>query len=215
MDDIFTSEKIDILRKYESIFLKDLSTYRAVHSISTMYTAIELAKLMGENLWEAALAGLLHDSAKELKVEDYPEFWETADLEYITASTITHGPLGAYLLEDKFALKNERIYNAIYYHTTLREDVDNLDVIVYLADKAEPSREYEGVNKIRKLWKKDINKALIKAIKLSIKKLDSKGFTAHPETLKLLAKLKEARNIEDTMKGDESSEAFIERDPAG
>ncbi len=190
---IFSSEQIDYLQEIERLMIPELSSYRAVHSINTMYQAIYIADLMGEDRWTAALAGLLHDCAKEINPSRYPQFLKNADKSFISAPSITHGPLGAYILDEKFKVNSEEIYNSIYYHSTLRKDFTKLDAIVYLADKTEPSRTYSEVEKFRKILDEDWLKALKKIVKSNIEKLEDRGKEVHPNTLEALERIKKLR----------------------
>jgi len=53
----------EIKRKLESV----LSPKRFEHSLGVMDTAINLAEKYGGNVEKAALAGILHDCAREIK----------------------------------------------------------------------------------------------------------------------------------------------------
>ena len=190
LEDIFTAKQIDQLQDYERVMLPHLSTYRAMHAVNTMYQAIYVAEKIGYDLWEAAVAGLLHDCAKEMNPKNYPDFLDWVDKSYIESEDLTHGPLGAYLLQPMFAIANPRIYDAIYYHTTLREDFSQLEGILYLADKSEPSRTFSGVEKIRAKIEQDPKKALKKAIKNNNAKLEKRGKKVHPFTIDALQAFK-------------------------
>ena len=184
LNKIFSAEQIKELREYERILFSLLSTYRVGHCVNVMYKAIDIAEIMGEDLFTAAVAGLLHDSAKEIKPSDYQDFLDKADASYVEIDKITHGPLAAYLLEPMFGINDENIYNSIYYHSTLRGDLSNLDAIVYLADKTEPARKYNGVKKIRKLIKKnDIKEALLLSLKLNADNLANNRQKAHKNSV--------------------------------
>lgn len=190
---IFSGAKIDYLQDLERIIIQNLSTYRAVHSINTMYQAIYIAQRMDYDLWTAALAGLLHDSAKELKAEDYPEFMQYMQEKYpslLQAPALIHGPLAVYLMQKKLNIDDEEIHHAIFFHTILDRQVSPLDKIVYLADKTEASRGYPGVDDIRKLLDKDVNEALLLAIDLATKRLEEKGGSIHPNTRAAIKQIK-------------------------
>ncbi|MGI6777565.1 MAG: HD domain-containing protein [Acetivibrionales bacterium] len=49
---------------------KALTPGRFVHSIAVMETAVKLAEKYGLDCEEAGIAGLLHDCARDLKVEE-------------------------------------------------------------------------------------------------------------------------------------------------
>lgn len=191
LNKIFSEEQINELREYERKLFSLLSTYRVGHCVNVMYKAIDIAETMGEDLYTAAVAGLLHDSSKEIKTSDYQDFLDKADASYVEIDKITHGPLAAYLLEPMFGISDENIYNSIYYHSTLRGDLSKLDAIVYLADKTEPARKYNGVKKIRKLIKKnDIKAALLLSLKLNADNLANNRQKAHKNSVAAYNKIR-------------------------
>ena len=99
----------NIIEKEKSIvdYIKNnLSLNRYNHSISVAITAVNLATYHNDNTYDAKIAGLLHDMAKELSVDE--QFRSIKNYGYIlnehdiNNKAIIHGFLGAYMAKDLF-----------------------------------------------------------------------------------------------------------------
>ena len=101
-----------------------------------------------------------------------------------------HGIVGAILVREKYHF-NKDMVNAIYYHTTGRPNMSDLEKIVYLADKIEPGKNYQGIEEERHLAYQDLDKAVILCLETKIKKLTSEGKPIHQDTIKTLNYFKE------------------------
>ncbi len=141
-----------------------LSEKRYNHSIGAMKEAGELAKIYGENQEEARIAGLLHDIAKEsIKITEKNEIFNFLNKHDMPADEIEkdnigllHAKMGAIIAKEEFGV-SKKVQNAIKYHTTGNVNMDLFAKIIYLADKIEENRCYDGVDEIRELAKKRRN----------------------------------------------------------
>ena len=151
---------------------KDIGIERYNHSVNVMNTSGELAKFYNCSVEEAEIAGLLHDCGKFsdkikiLKMVD--EFDIILDNIMKINTALVHGPLGVAIAKTKYNISNPDILNAIYYHTTGRENMSLLEKIVFIADLIEPSRNFCGVEEMRELAYEDIDEALILALDRNI-----------------------------------------------
>lgn len=96
---------------------------------------------MPEEREAAAIAGLLHDSAKLMRPPDLLSYCEAHhvpldELDRRTSQTL-HAFAGAELVRETFGIGNSEILNAIRYHTTGRIGMSRVEKIVYVADKIE------------------------------------------------------------------------------
>lgn len=164
-----------------------LSPKRFIHSINVMKTAIELSKNYGVDTEKAAIAGLLHDCAREIKGEQVFELCRRFNIEtdYITQAQpeLLHGPIGSYLAKIEYGVEEPDILRAISRHTTGHENMEMLDKIVFIADYIEPNRNFPGVEDARKEANTNIDRALIMALNKTIKHVMTKGAMIHPETV--------------------------------
>ena len=182
---------------------KSIGKKRLNHSIGVMETAINLANVYNYEKEKARIAGLLHDCAKFRdplyllkRVNDFGIILD--EIMYVNKELI-HGPLGAKIAEHEFNIKDPEILDAIAYHTTGREDMALLEKIIYIADYIEPSRSFVGIEVIRGLAVKDLDKSIRMAMDNTIKYLTDKHKLIHIDTLKarnyLLLKEKSEINV--------------------
>ncbi|WP_299144077.1 bis(5'-nucleosyl)-tetraphosphatase (symmetrical) YqeK [uncultured Dialister sp.] len=179
-----------------------LSPKRFRHSRGVAETARHLAEKYGADAHKAYAAGWVHDCAKELSLTEMQHIVQEAGIKadkYLLSSrALLHGPAGSVLTETKYGISDRDIQSAVYFHTTGHPDMTLLEKIIFLADYIEPSRDFPGVDKLRKLAEIDLDEALLAAYDSTISHLlDQKAyiydltFTGRND---LILKLKEKTN---------------------
>lgn len=146
-----------------------LSEKRYQHTLNVKKMAVKLARRYGVNEEKAALAALLHDAAKEIPKEEmkawmaqYPQYAEGGENRPIP---VWHGVCAAILARTEWGVTDEAVLSAIACHTAGKPGMTKLDKIVYLADMTSKERDWPGVNKLRKLEMKDLDAAMLAALK--------------------------------------------------
>lgn len=132
--------------KYHEFLRAHSKPSRLVHTVGVEITAKRYAEKTGANVQKAMFAALLHDNAKYLSKEDYPDFKCDEDV----PEPIIHQFLGAYVAEKVLGVEDAEVLNAIKWHTTGRPDMGLLEKIIYTADLLEPGRKFPGVDLLRK-----------------------------------------------------------------
>lgn len=164
-----------------------LSSSRYIHSLGVSEMAKRLAEKYGADPEKAELAGLVHDCAKDMSLEDMQKVAEEGhfaiDPHMHDSKAILHGPAGAVLAKKIYGIKDEDVLSAIYYHTTGAANMTVLQKIIFLADYIEPSRDFPGVDKIRKAAEKSLYKGMITAYKSTISHLLDQKAYIYPLTL--------------------------------
>ena len=84
---------------------------------------------------------------------------------------LLHCYLGRIVANKEYGVNDEEILDAIEFHTTGRINMTDFEKIIYLADKTEDKRDYDGVDEIRRLSKINLNKAIVKSLDDTIKYL--------------------------------------------
>ncbi len=165
-----------------------LSPRRFRHSLGVMNTAIELAARYKEDVEKAAIAGLLHDCARDIRGEEAfircQKVGIIPDQVARVQPELLHGPLGARLAELEFGVTDPDILRAIHYHTTGYENMDALSKIIYISDYIEPGRSFEGVEDIRREAFFNINRAMLMALNKTVIHILEKGSLIHCDTVK-------------------------------
>lgn len=164
-----------------------LTEKRYNHSIGVMNTAVEMAEHFGADVEKTRIAALLHDCAKNYSSSEMFELCERYNviLDDITRSSrgLIHGFLGAVIAEKYYGVTDPEIYDAIYYHTIGKPDMSLITKIIYIADGIEPSRNFEGVDRIRDMVYEDIDRALVLQIDYTIRSVINKGGLLHTNTI--------------------------------
>lgn len=169
-------------------FLKqNLSHRRYEHSLNVSMTAERLAKLYGCDIYKAKLAGMVHDCAREMDKEILIRYIKeegiAADDITLSVRELLHGPAAVHICRSIFDIQDEDVLNAVRYHTTGKENMSILEKIIYISDFIEPRRNFEGVEELRRLAEKNIDKTLLKALDLSIEYVISRKGLIHTDTV--------------------------------
>ena len=158
-------EKLELLRNR-------LSKKRFVHSMNVADESYRLSFIYGENPDKAYLAGLLHDICKELPPEEQREMVMKSGLsvtrEELLSPPLWHAIAGAWYVRESLKVSDPDIINAIRFHTVGRAGMSRLEEIVYMADLTSADRTYKDVDRMRKIARNDLNKAMLEALKFSI-----------------------------------------------
>ncbi len=156
---------------------------RRAHSIRVACLAASKAVKLKMDERKAITAALFHDCAKNLPADSpylkgfsLPTEWGAVPKE------VVHQFAGAYVAEHTFGVADEDILNAIRYHTSGRENMSDLEKLVFLADMLEEERSYEGVDRLRELFGKDLDECLKTALCETLVFLRKKGGEIYPLT---------------------------------
>ncbi len=158
------------------------------HSKRVQDEAVKLAARLGADVHRAAVAGILHDCARDMGYEELLnkacEFGIILDSVTLNSPSIIHAVIGPEIAGREFGIKDTDILNAIRYHTTGRENMSLLEKIVFIADAVEPARSYPGVDKIRALLAVDIDKAVLQSLDNTLSYLVNECRPVHLDTVK-------------------------------
>ena len=178
------------MENFEKIFeivKNTLSDKRFYHSVCVMNRAIEYAKIYGEDIEKAKIAGILHDIAKEVPKEERilnaEKYGVKLDKIEKNSTGLIHSKVAAKIAESELEL-GEEICNAIAYHTTGRENMTMLEKIIYIADYTSEDRKYEDTMYLYELAKKDIDAAIIYGLKKTINLRIKENKLLHIDTVK-------------------------------
>lgn len=142
-----TSEEIVAKEK------NNMDTKRFEHCIGVSETSRKLAELNDYDPNKAALAGFIHDYAKQVPNDRFIEIIKTQDFDQDLLNynrAIWHGIVGSYIIEQELKISDPEILTAIKRHTTADTEMTTLDKIVFVADFIEPHRDFPGVEQARK-----------------------------------------------------------------
>lgn len=132
-----------------------VSEKRFEHIKSVAKTAKQLGEVYGCDAQKCRLAGILHDWDKGLsneeeiaKAKKYHLDGEISEFVINEMPQLLHGPTAAAELHERFANFPEDVLHAIDVHTTACLEMNDLDMILYIADAIEPTRQYPELEEI-------------------------------------------------------------------
>ena len=200
----------------EGLVSPDVEKYIAEHSLYSVDGAEEVKKTLSERRWkhtvrvavmsaenctrynvsekDAITAALFHDCAKELS-KDSPLI-SGCEISSDVPPPVVHQFTGAYIAEHIYGVKDEKILNAIKYHCSGRENMSPLEKLIYLCDMLEEGRDFDGVQELRNIFKKDKDRALYCALKRQLNYLNSSGYVVYSLTQSAYDYLEEHKNDE-------------------
>lgn len=174
--------------EFEARALELVDKKRRAHVIGCAELAAKLARALGADERAAWRAGILHDCTKRLKTDEQlkscAEYGIIINQSDIESPLVLHAYTAAELSRREFGLSDEEC-SAIRWHTTGHADMTQLEKTVYLADCIEPTRDYPGVGKLRKLAEKDAEAAVIAAAARTIAHLAEQNRPIHEKTIEM------------------------------
>lgn len=161
---------------------KNLSKHRYDHTLRVKNMAIKLGEIYGLDLNKLEISALLHDCAKDMSKEDLERISRENNLieesEY-DFPKVLHSVVGAFIAKSKFKIEDEEILNGILYHTTGRANMSLFEKVIFVADKVEEGRDFEGAIELRSIAFKDLDETIISYFDMELTKIISKDKCIH------------------------------------
>lgn len=175
------------LAELRCVALSYLNPKRMVHVLGTEEEAVRLARRYGVDEREARTAALLHDCTKKLGIDEQLALCEQygvhLDAMQTWALKLQHAITGAEVARDVFGV-SDAVYEAIRWHTTGKADMTALEKVIYLADYIEPTRDFPGVEELRKAVYEDLDRGLLLGLQMSVQEMENWGNPVHEDTLR-------------------------------
>jgi predicted HD superfamily hydrolase involved in NAD metabolism len=163
-----------------------LSEKRYGHTLRVADTAAELARIHGLDEDRARLSALIHDAAREVEPGEFlrlAEEWSLLVGEPERQSPkLLHGTVAAELAKRELGVGDEGVLEAVRTHTTARPGMEPLALVLYVADKIEPARDYPSVERLRRLAKEDLRVAATESLRRAIDYNEGRGKDVHPSS---------------------------------
>lgn len=177
--------EIEEAYKYLNEHLKDT---RYIHTLGVVSVAKKLANLNGISEEKAELAALCHDIAKNMPKEEMLNLIKENNIKLSEDEKLSpqlwHSILAPIVAKRELAVEDEEILEATRWHTTGKENMSKLEKIIYIADMIEPSRNFEGVEEIRKQTIENLDKGVLAGLNHTIAFLLSQNALIDINTIK-------------------------------
>ena len=178
------------MEELEEAVIALMNPNRVAHVLGCRDTAVELARVYGENEVDAARAGLLHDITKAidgpLQLTLCAEYGIVLDTFSRSFPKTLHALTGSLVAQRIFG-ENENVVSAICHHTTGRANMTLLEKIIYIADYVEPNRDFPGVEEMRAMAYTDLDRAVLMGLESAVAHVRRQGQGLAPATLEALA----------------------------
>ena len=174
------------IKEYEEIIGRRMKSARFKHSKNVAKEAVRLARKYGADVKKAEIAGILHDATKETEGEEQMELIRRAGIELSeleqSSPKLWHAISGAAFVQVELGIDDQEIIDAIRYHTTGRAGMTLLDKVIFIADFISADRDFEGVDKLRKLAEKDLDEVVLEGMSFTMADLAQRKLTIAPDT---------------------------------
>lgn len=172
---------------YIECIRRKLSPERFAHSMGVEKTALAMAHRYGVDLMQTSTAALLHDYAKELPKQQLLELAEQYGIEidsvYRRSPGLLHGPVAAHLVREEFGIADELVLKAIQNHTVGAKGMSDLEKIIYLADILEETRDFCGIDIIRRATRHRLDAGMLVALTHTVSYTMERGLAVHPNSI--------------------------------
>lgn len=162
-----------------------LTEKRWQHTLGCCRTALALADRWGADKGDAMCAALLHDITKKLSDEEQLQLCRSYGIinAYSPAEfhNLIHADTAAALADHVFHMPPQ-VVRAVALHTLGDSRMTTLDKIINLADAIEPGRDYPGVDEIREMAVRDLDRALLMSLQGTLRHVASSGGTPNGRT---------------------------------
>jgi len=155
-----------------------LSPLRIPHVDACEIEALRLSERWGVNSDDAREAAILHDITKKLDFSQnmciIAEHGVALGKLGNHGEKLLHSITGALLAKSEFGV-SDAVADAIKWHTTGRAKMSMLEKVIYIADYIESTRDFPGVDELRKAAYENIDQAMIIGLKMTVSDLKSRG----------------------------------------
>lgn len=145
-------------KEFLQVLRTRLSEKKVTHCIFVAEYLASFSAAIGVDHDLAVSAGLLHDLCRQMGGESLilraREYRLPLSEEQCAKPVLLHGPVAAEECRRELGITDEAHYEAIYWHTTGRPGLGPLGQGLYLADFAEPGRQYPEAAQVRERLRK-------------------------------------------------------------
>ncbi len=174
------------IKDYEEIMAGRMKAARLKHSKNVAKEAVRLARKYGADEAKAELAGILHDATKETPEEEQMDLIRRAGIELTElerfSTKLWHAISGSAFAQVELGITDPEILSAIRYHTTGKAGMSLLDKVIFIADFTSAERDYEGVDRMRKVADRSLDEACLEGMSFTIADLAQRKITIAPDT---------------------------------
>ncbi len=133
--------------------------------------------------------GIVHDLAKEMPNDEKLAYCQKNHLQVDEIERLNpgllHGKIAAHMAKKEFGF-SEDLCSAIQYHTTAKENMSQLDKIMYVADMTSDDRQFSNKPYIVELGNKELDECVKYILKVGISQRMAQNKKIHLNSIKAL-----------------------------
>ncbi len=190
-----TQLRSELVQRIDAHNRAHLSQKRYDHVMSVARYATYLSSFHGIDAYDAYVGAIAHDCTKYLDDAGQLEYFEKNNISLSDSDRLSpkiwHQISGAHFARHTLGIENDDIINAVRYHTTGRAGMSPLEKLVCLADSIEPTRDYDGVENMRKVAKTSLDRALLLSFDRLVEYVKIRGLNMNETTLEARDNLRE------------------------
>lgn len=157
---------------------------RLKHTLGVYETAIKLAKHYLLDVEKIAIASIFHDYAKNDSIEEAKTILNSKIIrEYKEFPVMYHALSAAKQLEMIYHITDKDILDPIKSHIWGKPKMSMYEKVVFVADYAEPNRNFFDPYQIYELALKDIDLAVLKCMTLTLNYLEKQNVKPSQEQI--------------------------------
>jgi predicted HD superfamily hydrolase involved in NAD metabolism len=166
-----------------------LKPERFIHCEGTAKMAVIIAEKYSLDKRKAAVAGILHDCARELGASKAGYYIKKYKIKFDPVTKkipeLWHSLIGPYAAFEEFNIKDREILEAIKFHTAGNMHMGPIAKVLYIADYAEGHRKYYSSKKIRAkiITKISLDELLRLVLKYKLSYLIEEGKLIHKNSV--------------------------------
>lgn len=170
-------------------YLKNnLQEQRYNHVLGVAETAKQLARLNSVHEDIAEFAGLAHDVAKNMKIDEMKKIIDDNNIILSEVEernmSLWHSIIAPIVAREKLGIEDEEILSSLRWHTTGKENMTTLEKIIYIADMIEPTRNFDGLDELRNITFNNLDDGVLAGLTHTMKFLLDKNSLLDENTIK-------------------------------
>jgi len=183
---------MDYTGRIKNWLKENLTDERYNHSLGCADAAREIAKILNYSEEKAYLAGLVHDCAKSLPMDETMKLLKDNGIQLVCGEDenkkVLHAPAGTVVAKKQFEIDDNEVLSAIRWHTLGNSNMNTLEKIVFIADKIEPysrgANEYKNKLELLKT-PSGVDKIIFDCYSYTIKSLVDRKLYICPQTVEI------------------------------
>lgn len=162
-----------------------MSARRYAHTAGCEEMCAELACIHGAHEQIARICAIVHDVTREQDERQQLQLLSKYDIingYHKASSALLHAQTGAAVARHELQLPPV-VIQAVERHTLGAPDMNEIDMILFVADMIEPTRDFPGVEPLRTLARRDLRGAVLACMESTFRHLRAQGRTPDPRSL--------------------------------